>query len=186
MTVWRALLNPPDCLKAPQYPHNPQIRSRKRECEDPEDFEDGKTVHTRRLVAKEPLPIKSGQRVPVPAPTGAASAKEPMVIEPATCGPVYWQSTDGPIYGPAAGSHVAQGREGNGQDSFWLCVEHASSWRWIRTTALRNRAAFEAQKQRPACSCCGGRDYWRSIHAAMICAHCHPPATPEVVQQWVQ
>jgi hypothetical protein len=178
MTDWRALLNPSDSLKAPHNPHNPHIRFRKRECEDLEDFEDGNTVHTLRSVANEPPPIKSGQRVPVPAPTGAASAKEPMVIEAATCGRVYWQSTDGPIYGPAAVSHVAQCREGNGQGSFWLCVEHATSWRWIRTTALRNRAAVEAQKQRPACTCCGGTHYWHSIHGAMICAHCHPPVSP--------
>lgn len=33
------------------------------------------------------------------------------------------------------------------------------------------------------CYACGGRQWWRSVHGALVCATCHPPAAPELVAE---
>lgn len=35
------------------------------------------------------------------------------------------------------------------------------------------------------CHWCGWRQWWLSIHGAVVCGHCPPPATPELVKQWL-
>ncbi len=36
-----------------------------------------------------------------------------------------------------------------------------------------------------ACWWCGRREWWRSIHGAVVCGHCHPPAVPGLVAEWL-
>ena len=36
------------------------------------------------------------------------------------------------------------------------------------------------------CWACGSSRYWLSIHDALICARCHPPAHTSVVQEWLE
>jgi hypothetical protein len=33
------------------------------------------------------------------------------------------------------------------------------------------------------CYWCGRREWWRSIHGAVVCGHCHPPAAPGLVAE---
>jgi hypothetical protein len=35
------------------------------------------------------------------------------------------------------------------------------------------------------CWWCGRREWWRSIHGAVVCGHCHPPAVPGLVAEWL-
>jgi hypothetical protein len=35
------------------------------------------------------------------------------------------------------------------------------------------------------CGWCGRRAWWRSIHGAVVCGHCHPPALPGLVAEWL-
>lgn len=35
------------------------------------------------------------------------------------------------------------------------------------------------------CYRCGGARFWRSVYGAVVCATCHPPATPELVAEYV-
>jgi hypothetical protein len=35
------------------------------------------------------------------------------------------------------------------------------------------------------CFACRGFRFWRSIHGAVVCGICHPPAAPELVREWI-
>jgi len=35
------------------------------------------------------------------------------------------------------------------------------------------------------CYWCGRREWWRSIHGVVVCGHCHPPAVPGLVVEWL-
>ena len=35
------------------------------------------------------------------------------------------------------------------------------------------------------CYWCGRREWWRSIHGAVVCGHCYPPAVPTLVAEWL-
>jgi hypothetical protein len=35
------------------------------------------------------------------------------------------------------------------------------------------------------CYWCRGSRFWRSVHGGVNCANCHPPATPELVAEWM-
>lgn len=37
----------------------------------------------------------------------------------------------------------------------------------------------------PSCQSCGGHRLWRSTYNLVVCATCHPPATPELVAGWI-
>jgi hypothetical protein len=37
-----------------------------------------------------------------------------------------------------------------------------------------------------SCYACGGSRWWLSVHGALVCATCHPPAVPELVARWVE
>jgi hypothetical protein len=36
-----------------------------------------------------------------------------------------------------------------------------------------------------ACWWCGRREWWRSIHGAVVCGYCHPPSVPGLVAEWL-
>jgi hypothetical protein len=36
------------------------------------------------------------------------------------------------------------------------------------------------------CSCCRQREWWVSVYHVKICATCHPPATSELVAEWIR
>lgn len=36
-----------------------------------------------------------------------------------------------------------------------------------------------------ACFSCRGRRFWRSVHGAVVCAACHPPADPSLFAGWI-
>jgi hypothetical protein len=91
--------------------------------------------------------------------------------------PVYWESMDGSILGPAEVLSVTQ--DGG---AFWLCLNYDRFLYWIRDGLLRSRQAFEAQKQW-CCSCCQGRDFWSSPYRSHICCMCHPPANPALIKE---
>lgn len=46
---------------------------------------------------------------------------------------------------------------------------------------------FEIGKAEPAdpCPTCHARAYWISIHDALVCGLCHPPASPASVKKWI-
>ena len=61
-------------------------------------------------------------------------------------------------------------------------------------TALRahKAAVLERLRTEPAavssnliCYACGGHRFWGSIHGAVTCARCHPPAGPDLVAEWI-
>jgi hypothetical protein len=37
---------------------------------------------------------------------------------------------------------------------------------------------------RAQCPACRGWLWWRSVHGAVVCATCHPPAAPHLVRSW--
>lgn len=37
----------------------------------------------------------------------------------------------------------------------------------------------------PTCCSCGGARQWKSVHGAVVCATCHPPADPSLVSEWI-
>ena len=36
------------------------------------------------------------------------------------------------------------------------------------------------------CYACRERHFWRSIHGVVICGTCHPPASPDLVAEWLE
>jgi hypothetical protein len=100
-----------------------------------------------------------------------------MVCEPVSgLKPVYWESC-GRILGPGQVSTVAKVGE-----QFWLSIEYAGCWRWIEQSLLRSQRQYE-QQNKPVCHCCGGTDFWISVHAISICRRCHPPASSSVINK---
>jgi ferredoxin len=118
---------------------------------------------------------------------------ERMQTEPGTGRPVFWESADGVI---RQGTVMLFGRVGTDERAtWWVGVEYdRDSFTWVRDDRLRNRAAYEAQQARTpqvnrdpdACLSCGSRRRWRSIHGVTICVVCHPPASPELVAEWIR
>ena len=35
------------------------------------------------------------------------------------------------------------------------------------------------------CFACRGTRFWRSIHGSTVCGTCHPPLTPDLVEEWI-
>lgn len=122
---------------------------------------------------------------------------ESVTIEPADelvrARPVFWES-GGVILGPAIVSDfgMAQGPNGPG---IWLCLEYQGEIRWVRDCQLRSKSQYEQhraiEKQRNggseagACSCCLTARFWESIHGAVVCGTCHPPADAALVRRWL-
>jgi hypothetical protein len=38
--------------------------------------------------------------------------------------------------------------------------------------------------ERSQCRACKGHLWWHSVHGAVVCAVCHPPASPALVKSW--
>jgi hypothetical protein len=50
----------------------------------------------------------------------------------------------------------------------------------------RGSMAFPAPPPPPEpCWTCRGRRFWRSVQGRTVCARCHPPATPNLVAEWL-
>src|SRR5437660_8938413 len=79
------------------------------------------------------------QRAPGKVRAVPASGESPeVVIESAVCRPVYWESMDGRMHGPAPVRFMA--RVGSPtHPEFWLCVEAPGRTVWIRDDRLRRR-----------------------------------------------
>jgi hypothetical protein len=128
------------------------------------------------------LDLKDAERLLRKAPDRVrpvASPETPTLLTQPVYGvkPVYWESMDGRILGPAHVLSVTQdGKE------LWMCLAYDASLYWIRDYLLRSRQEFEAQK-RWTCSCCHGTDYWTSAYRAHICRICHPPASPTLIKE---
>jgi len=35
------------------------------------------------------------------------------------------------------------------------------------------------------CFACGRRSWWFSIHGTVVCGHCHPPGSVDLVSRWI-
>ena len=76
--------------------------------------------------------------------TAQQTEREEFLVEPSVCkSPVYWESMDGPIRGPATVTHMATETTARGLKRFWLCITYGDSWSWIHEDLLRSRAAFD-------------------------------------------
>ena len=42
-----------------------------------------------------------------------------------------------------------------------------------------------AVRAKDDCPACGGMRFWRSVNGALACGTCHPPATPNLVAEWI-
>ncbi len=51
--------------------------------------------------------------------------------------------------------------------------------------ALQEGIATPGMRPIRPCPACRGTSFWRSIHGVVTCAGCHPPATPQIVAQWL-
>jgi len=74
----------------------------------------------------------------------------------------------------------------------WEPPDFPESRRWwarARFEDLPTLAAyFPGSVHRPEhgpCPWCGRREWWRSIHGAVVCGCCHPPAVPGLVAEWL-
>lgn len=48
----------------------------------------------------------------------------------------------------------------------------------------RARECFEYSTLEP-CIACKEKKYWLSIHGAVVCGICHPPASKDLVKRWL-
>jgi hypothetical protein len=70
-----------------------------------------------------------------------------IIMEPATktdgglLSPIYWETTDGNILGPAVPEFLA--RDGN---TFWISTTFEGRIWWINADRLRSKKAFETQR----------------------------------------
>jgi hypothetical protein len=54
-----------------------------------------------------------------------------------------------------------------------------------RQTLQHEAQAIPYQAGTPgACYACGTTRRWRSVYSAVVCAKCHPPASPKLVAAW--
>lgn len=82
-----------------------------------------------------------------------AACQTPIVIDTSTvtmelaganARPIYWESADGDILGPATPEFLAMVGSGPGA-TFWIVTTHEGLPRWIRSDRLRSKRAFETQ-----------------------------------------
>lgn len=93
---------------------------------------------------------------------------------------VYWESMNGEMRGPA--EVTAEAHEGSAR---WVCVESPGSIAWIRHEMLRSHPTLRAQGYERGCYSCRSIHFWASIHGAVICGACHPPAHDALVAYWL-
>ncbi len=126
------------------------------------------------------LPDRSAQELLLKAPGKVwevVPPSAPLAERVSGLRPVYWESMEGSILGPAEVLSVTQ----DGAE-FWLCLAYDKFLYWIRDGLLRSRLAFESQSQW-SCSCCHGTDYWTSPYRSHICRICHPLAAPTLIKE---
>ena len=77
---------------------------------------------------------RAGEKVRIHEPNG----KEETLIEPAspTAKPIYWESVDGKILGPAKPEFLAKSGP-DGHEQFWIVVTFRKITRWISSDRLR-------------------------------------------------
>lgn len=96
-----------------------------------------------RLVPGYPVELPDGEAIRLlEKANGKVRAITPPVIEPAAqnARPIYWETGDGRILGPAVPELLAQvGSE------FWIVTTFEGYPRWINADRLRSRKAFEEQ-----------------------------------------
>jgi hypothetical protein len=122
-------------------------------------------------------------------PDPAAVLTEPAVRPDGTpISPVFFER-QGRIVGPAQPEFFF--RDSAGQIGLIVRYEHAPVS--IDHKMLRSRRQFETQhplrstQTTPnACLSCGSRRRWRSIYGVTICVVCHPPASLELVAEWMK
>jgi hypothetical protein len=61
------------------------------------------------------------------------------------------------------------------------CVRPASSLSLEVLERLENEGALSVSP----CPCCKRRRFWRTVHRQVVCATCHPPASPALVAEWI-
>ena len=49
----------------------------------------------------------------------------------------------------------------------------------------RLREERGASLAKVVCYACKSSRFWRSIHGPIVCRVCHPPASPELVAEWI-
>jgi hypothetical protein len=107
--------------------------------------------------------------------TELVPSNQDLVVEPAAhlC-TVYWLSKRR-IAGPSRVVAVAKVTNMDKPSTFWLCIAHQGSWRWVHESLMRSKRDYDSQDARQ-CRCCSGSDFWTSVHGVTICRRCHPPA----------
>ena len=109
----------------------------------------------------------AGAPEPAPTPSGAPDADAApfpgWILRPDVTGRLGWEPPDLP------------------EERRW--------WARARFEDLPTLAAyFRGSARRPEdgpCPWCGRREWWRSIHGVVVCGHCHPPAVPGLVVEWL-
>ena len=48
------------------------------------------------------------------------------------------------------------------------------------------RAETHPATKKVICYACKTSSFWRSIHGPLVCGHCHPPASPKLVEEWIE
>ena len=80
-------------------------------------------------------------------------------------------------------------------DGNWLRCRPRASLTTDDLAALRSnkpevlahlRAEQAAGSARVRCYACKTSRFWRSIYGNLICGTCHPPAAPQLVEEWVE
>ncbi len=65
-----------------------------------------------------------------------------------------------------------------------LTAEDLAALRANKPTIL-DRLSAPPDSRRVVCHACRSRRFWQSIHGAIICTRCHPPASSDLVARWI-
>ena len=81
---------------------------------------------------------------------------------------------------------VADGNQLRCRPRSALTERDLATLREIKPAVLaRLREERGASPARVVCYACKSSRFWRSIHGRIVCAVCHPPASPELVKEWI-
>jgi hypothetical protein len=146
------------------------------------------TVGTGDAPAAAPLvPPPDSPLYPVTQIEGGTAENSGTIIEPACrfAKPRYFENVSGRIVGPVIPEFFVKTA-----DQFWIMTTFDGGLIWIRSDQLRSKAAFENkasdyQEGIEPCFACKGARFWVSVHGAMACAACHPPAHASLVESWI-
>jgi hypothetical protein len=118
----------------------------------------------------------------IPDSDSLPGVRHPVLkLVPLTASPiVYWENLNGEILGPA--EVTAEAQEGTRR---WVCVECQGTSVWIRRGRLRSHPKLQTHGYASGCYTCKATRFWESIHGAVICGVCHPPANTGLVVNWL-